>query len=95
MGTIPEVERLREVGLFGGLSDAIDQARKLAKAPGLKASVYPPPKTFMEVLGEAFSQDPEARVLSSFAEGRLALQLHALLSREPVLALCPVSVNVR
>ncbi|MBN2803238.1 MAG: signal peptide peptidase SppA, partial [Deltaproteobacteria bacterium] len=82
-----------EIGLvdkMGTLEDAISKAKVLSKTKGVKAVLYPKPKSFMETLGEQLSgQDVTLKYINSFKAGRAALSFGLLLSRNKVLAFSP------
>jgi len=81
----------------GTLADAIERARELASLPGGPVQIHPEPKSFMEILTEAFT-DQGTGVLAAarrLGPGRRALALASLLRRQNVLAFTPVYVEVR
>jgi protease-4 len=81
----------------GTLRQAIERARELAKLPGGPVQIHPEPKSFMELLSEAFA-DQGTGVLAAarrLEPGRRALALAALLRRQNVLAFTPVYVEIR
>jgi protease-4 len=81
----------------GTLADAVERARALGSLPGGPVRIHPEPKSFMEILSEAFS-DQGGGVLAAarrFGPGRRALALFSLLRRQHVLAFTPVFVDIR
>jgi protease-4 len=78
------------VDKMGTLDDAISKAKVLSKTKGVKAMLYPKPKSFMEALGEQLSgQDVTLKYINSFKAGRAALSFGLLLSKNKVLAFSP------
>jgi protease-4 len=100
-----------EVGLvdkIGGLSDALAEARKLAKlGPEAPVESFPKSKTFMDLFDKSKSASKRIAMpsLLSLARGlprpiaghaeRLAAMLELSLGREQVLALMPMLLTVR
>lgn len=89
----------KEFGLvdeMGNLANAIDKARELGKAKGVKAVLYPAPKTFMEMLGEQLSGSGDVRLqlVRSFDASKRALELGVLLQKEQVLTFCPFVFSI-
>ncbi|MBN2525760.1 MAG: signal peptide peptidase SppA [Deltaproteobacteria bacterium] len=84
------------VDALGNLSEATDKARELGKAKGVKAILYPAPKTFMEILGEQLSGGADAKVqlLKEFDATRRALELGLLMKNERVLTFCPYIFSI-
>jgi len=81
----------------GTLGDAIERARELGSLPGGPVQIHPEPKSFMEILSEAFA-DQGTGVLAAarrLGPGRRALALASLLRRQHVLAFTPLYVEVR
>ena len=80
----------------GTLKKAIKKAEQMAKAKGVKAVLYPRPKTFMEMLGEQLSGSSDARVqlAKQFETSRYALVLSTLLKDEQVLTFCPYVFSI-
>jgi protease-4 len=81
----------------GTLNDAIERARKLGQLPGGPVEIHPKPKTFMEILSEAFA-DQETGVIAAarrLGPGRRALALASLLRSQRVLAFAPLHIEVR
>jgi protease-4 len=89
---------LKLVDKLGTLRDAIERARVVSGAQGAPAELYPPPKSFMELLGEQLSQREASiglAILRRHPAGRRALALCGLLLDERVLAFAPLSIEVR
>jgi protease-4 len=80
----------------GTLDDAIARAKELAGFQGIKASVYPKPKSFMEILGEELTgQSTQLKALSLIPHGFAAINMGLLLAKEQVLTFTPFVLDIR
>jgi len=81
----------------GTLADAIDRARELGGLPGGPVRIHPEPRSFMEILSEAFADQGNGVLAAArrLGPGRRALALASLLRRQHVLAFTPVFVEIR
>jgi protease-4 len=100
-GRVWSGERAHQLGLvdeLGGLDQAIDAARELAKIPkgqSVSLELLPPPKSLLERMLEIFGN---AKVLSQNASPWLArpwLDRWEALAREPAWALLPSAPEVQ
>lgn len=81
---------------MGTANDAVKKAIKLAKADGVEAQLYPPPKTFMEMLGEQLTgSDARIEMAKQFESSKRALELGALLQKEQILTFCPYVFSIQ
>ncbi|MCP4600622.1 MAG: signal peptide peptidase SppA [Proteobacteria bacterium] len=83
----------------GGLSEAIDRARELAKLPaGTPVDIFPEPKNLIETLGEALS-GPDVTVTAAIARRYRAVRhgfaLTGLLLDQKVLTFLPTFFEIR
>jgi protease-4 len=86
------------VDRIGTLRDAVERARELTGAKGVKAELYPAPKSLMELLGEQLTQQETSTALilaRRYPAGRRALALCGLLLGNRVLAYAPIEIEVR
>jgi len=90
----------REKGLvttLGTMADAVERARELGGLPGGPVDLFPPPKSVMELIGEALagSEVGVLAVLRRRPAGRHALLLASGLLERRVLAVAPFAIEVR
>ncbi|MBN2343686.1 MAG: signal peptide peptidase SppA [Deltaproteobacteria bacterium] len=90
-----QAKKYKLVDELGSITDAIKKAKELADVEGVEAVLYPPPKTFMETLGEQLTgDDVRIQLAREFESSRRALELGALLKRETVLTFCPYVFSI-
>lgn len=90
----------REAGLvttLGSLFEAVERARELGGLPGGPVEIFPPPKSMMDLIGEALSgSGGGALVLARrYPAGRHALALASGLFEQRVQAMAPFAIDIR